>query len=107
LAFYRMDERRVTDYPLFGVQTRPAKANSIKYPMAGDSSHTVTLGIYHLMSDRLVYLNTQGTYDHYLTNITWTPDSKFIYISWVNREQNKMELRKYDAVSGGLVSVDY
>lgn len=107
LAFYRMDERRVTDYPLFGIQSRPAKANSIKYPMAGDSSHTVTLGIYHLMSDRLVYLNTQGTYDHYLTNITWTPDSKFIYISWVNREQNKMELRKYDAVSGGLVSVDY
>ena len=107
LAFYRMDERRVTDYPLFGIQSRPAKANSIKYPMAGDSSHTVTLGIYHLMSDRLVYLNTQGTYDHYLTNITWTPDSKFVYISWVNREQNKMELRKYDAVSGGLVSVDY
>ena len=107
LAFYRMDERRVTDYPLFGVQTRPAKANSIKYPMAGDSSHTVTLGIYHLLSDRLVYLNTQGTYDHYLTNITWTPDSKFIYVSWVNRDQNKMELRKYDAVSGGLVSVDY
>lgn len=107
LAFYRMDERRVTDYPLFGVQTRPAKANSIKYPMAGDSSHTVTLGVYHLLSDQLVYLNTQGTYDHYLTNITWTPDSKFIYVSWVNRDQNKMELRKYDAVSGGLVSVDY
>ncbi|MFM2255936.1 MAG: hypothetical protein RLZZ47_1425, partial [Bacteroidota bacterium] len=98
LAFYRMDERRVTDYPLFGIQSRPAKANSIKYPMAGDSSHTVTLGVYHLLSDRLVYLNTQGTYDHYLTNITWTPDSKFIYVSWVNRDQNKMELRKYDAV---------
>jgi len=41
LAFYRMDERRVTDYPMFGIQPRPAKANSIKYPMAGDSSHTV------------------------------------------------------------------
>ena len=107
LAFYRMDERRVTDYPLFGIQSRPAKANSIKYPMAGDSSHTVTLGVYHLSSDRLVYLNTQGTYDQYFTNITWTPDSKFIYVSWVNRDQNKMELRKYDAVSGGLVSIDY
>ena len=107
LAFYRMDERRVTDYPLFGIQSRPAKANSLKYPMAGDSSHTVTLGVYHLSSDQLIYLNTQGTYDHYLTNITWTPDNKFIYVSWVNRDQNKMELRKYDAVSGGLVSVDY
>ncbi|MFN4940683.1 MAG: DPP IV N-terminal domain-containing protein, partial [Bacteroidota bacterium] len=107
LAFYRMDERRVTDYPLFGIQSRPAKANSLKYPMAGDSSHTVTLGVYHLSSDQLIYLNTQGTYDHYLTNITWTPDNKFIYVSWVNRDQNKMELRKYDAVSGGLVSIDY
>jgi dipeptidyl-peptidase-4 len=60
-----------------------------------------------LSSDQLIYLNTQGTYDHYLTNITWTPDNKFIYVSWVNRDQNKMELRKYDAVSGGLVSIDY
>jgi dipeptidyl-peptidase-4 len=107
LAFYRMDERRVTDYPMFGIQTRPAKANSIKYPMAGDSSHTVTVGVYHIESKRLIYLNTQGTYDHYLTNVTWTPDGKFIYISWVNRDQNKMELRKYDVVSGALVSVDY
>ncbi len=107
LAFYRMDERRVKDYPLFGIQSRPAKANSIKYPMAGDSSHTVTVGVYHLESDRMVYLNTQGSYDHYLTNITWTPDGKYLYISWVNRDQNKMELRKYDVVSGGLVSVDY
>ncbi|MEK0440445.1 MAG: hypothetical protein RLZZ504_1361, partial [Bacteroidota bacterium] len=107
LAFYRMDERRVTDYPMFGIQPRPAKANSIKYPMAGDSSHTVTVGVYHIESKRLVYLNTQGSYDHYLTNVTWTPDGKFIYISWVNRDQNKMELRKYDAISGALVSVDY
>ena len=89
LAFFRMDERRVTDYPMFGIQPRPAKANSIKYPMAGDSSHTVTVGVYHIESKRLVYLNTQGTYDHYLTNITWTPDNKFIYVSWVNREQKK------------------
>ncbi|MBM3438069.1 MAG: S9 family peptidase [Bacteroidetes bacterium] len=107
LAFYRMDEQRVTDYPMFGIQPRPAKANSIKYPMAGDSSHTVTVGVYHLESKRLVYLNTQGSYDHYLTNITWTPDGKYIYVSWVNRDQNKMELRKYDGVSGALMSVDY
>lgn len=107
LAFYRMDERRVSEYPMFGIQSRPAKPNGIKYPMAGDSSHTVTVGVYHIESKRTVFLNTQGTYDHYLTNITWTPDGKYIYITWVNRDQNRMELRKYDAVSGGLVGVDY
>ncbi len=107
LAFYRMDERRVHNYPMFGIQDRPATPSAIKYPMAGDSSHTVTVGVYHLLSHHVVYLNTQGDYDQYLTNITWTPDGNYIYISWVNRDQNTMELRKYDAISGSLIGIDY
>lgn len=107
LAFYRMDERRVHNYPMFGIQDRPANPSTIKYPMAGDSSHTVTVGVYHLLLHHIVYLNTQGEYDQYLTNITWTPDGNYIYISWINRDQNTMELRKYDAISGSMIGIDY
>ena len=74
LAFYRKDEKRVTDYPIFSIKPRPAKADEFKYPMAGDSSHTVSIGIFDRNSDvGALYLKTEGPYDQYLTNITWSP----------------------------------
>ncbi len=102
LAFYRMDERRVTEYPIFSITPRPAQPEQFRYPMAGDSSHTVTIGVYNLQKNNLVYLKTDGPYDQYLTNITWSPDEKYIYVAWVNREQNEMQLRKYNAKTGKL-----
>jgi dipeptidyl-peptidase-4 len=103
LAFYRMDERRVTDYPLFSIAERPAKPSTIKYPMAGDSSHTVTIGLYNLLTNKTIYLNTSGQYDQYLTNVTWSPDGNSIYVAIVNREQNEMSLNQYSAQDGSLM----
>lgn len=103
LAFYRMDEQRVKKYPMFDISSRPAKPTEIRYPMAGDSSHTVTLGVYNTQTGKTIYLNTAGTYDHYLTNITWSPDGKSIYLFWVNRDQNKTELREYSSADGNLI----
>src|SRR6266516_4370280 len=39
LAFYRMDQSMVTDYPIIDWTTTPAHVDLIKYPMAGDKSH--------------------------------------------------------------------
>lgn len=104
LAFYRMDEKRVTDYPVLNVSKRPASESKIKYPMAGDSSHTVTIGVYNTFTEELIYLQTAGPYDQYLTNITWGSDG-LIYVAWVNREQNRMELRRYNPSNGQLDKV--
>lgn len=101
LAFYRMDERVVKNYPLISVASRPATESEIRYPMAGDSSHTVTIGIFNTYTEEIVYLKTEGPYDQYLTNVVWGPDG-FIYLAWVNREQNKMQLRRYNPSNGAL-----
>lgn len=101
LAFYRMDEKVVKTYPLVDVGVRPAHESEIKYPMAGDSSHTVTIGVYNTFTEELVYLKTDGPYDQYLTNITWGPDG-LLYLAWVNRDQNKMQLRRYNTSNGEL-----
>lgn len=107
VAFYRMDERRVSKYPMFDVSPRPAKPTETRYPMAGDSSHTVTVGIYNTISEEIVYLKTEGPYDQYLTNITWSPDGEFIYLAWVSRNQKHMQLRRYNAATGILDKVIY
>jgi len=105
LAFYRKDEKSVTDYPIYDLTTDPATHRNIKYPTAGDSSHTVTLGIYDIEESTIFYLDVDGPYDQYLTNITWSPDGEFIYIAYVNREQDHMELQKYSAETGQLEKV--
>ena len=110
LAFYRMDQSMVADYPLVNTKAREAEVKPIKYPMAGMKSHEVTVGVYDVASEKVVYLNTaRDTTVHeremYLTNITWSPDEKNIYIAKVNREQNHMWLEQYDAVTGAFVKV--
>ncbi|MDR0427886.1 MAG: S9 family peptidase [Dysgonamonadaceae bacterium] len=100
LAFYRMDESMVTDYPLVDISAREAKLKNIKYPMAGNAGHEVTLGIYSMQSGNTVYMKTGEPKDHYLTNVSWDPTEKYIYIAELNREQNHMQLNKYSVETG-------
>ncbi len=108
LAFYRMDQSMVEDYPIVDTKAREAEVRNIKYPMAGMKSHEVTVGVWDCASQKLVYLNTaRDTTVHeremYLTNIAWSPDEKYVYIAKVNREQNHMWLEQYDAATGDFV----
>lgn len=100
LAFYRMDQSMVTDYPIIDWSTRPAHNENIKYPMAGDKSHHVTLGVYNAGTKQTIYIKTGEPAEQYLTNIAWSPDDRFVYIAVLNREQNHMQLNQYDAVTG-------
>ncbi len=100
LAFYRMDESMVTDYPLVDVSERVAQLKDIKYPMAGMKSHQVTLGIFDVMTQKTTFLKTGTPKEKYLTNIAWSPDEKYIYIAELNRGQDTCKLVRYDAVTG-------
>jgi dipeptidyl aminopeptidase/acylaminoacyl peptidase len=100
LAFYRMDESMVTDYPTVHVDERTAKARPFKYPMAGMKSHEVTLGVFRLSDKRTVWLKTGRPKEKYLTNIAWSPDGKSIYIAELNRGQDTCRLVRYSAKTG-------
>lgn len=103
LAFYRMDQSMVTDYPIIDWSQHPAKNENIKYPMAGDKSHQVTVGVYNAATKTTVYLKTGEPAEQYLTNIAWSPDDKFVYIAVLNRAQNDMKLNQYDAATGDFI----
>lgn len=102
LAFYRMDESMVAEYPLVEIDEGVAKAKPIRYPMAGKASHHVTMGIYSVADDRVVWLQTRGAADHYLTNPAWSPDGDFLYLAELNRGQDTMRLNCYDARTGAF-----
>ena len=100
LAFYRMDQSMVADYPQVNIYTREAAYEPDKYPMAGMTSHKVTVGVYDVAADKTVYLDAGDPTDRYFTNIAWSPDSKTVYMFELNRGQNDCRLVSYDAATG-------
>ena len=116
LAFYRMDQSMVTDYPQVDIpdpEVVPDSGSRIatyapdKYPMAGETSHKVTLGVYDLTTQKLVYLKAGDPTDRYFTNVAWSPDAKTIYMFELNRDQNDCRLVSYDAETGDKLKVLY
>jgi len=96
LAFYQKDESNVTSYPLVNVTTVPATLNSIKYPMAGQGSEMAKIGVYNLKTNSTSYLKIDTSDEHYLTNLTWSPNNEQILLTEVDRAQNRYELNSYD-----------
>ena len=104
LAYYEMDERMVSEYPLYKLSDTPASAKMLRYPTAGSKSHHVVVKVKNMYdhSDPIT-IKTTGDKEQYLTNISWTPDEKYLLIAIVNRAQNHMWLNKYDATSGDFI----
>ncbi len=117
LAFYRMDQSMVSDYPLVTIpeldwkpkagQSRIATPEPIKYPMAGETSHQVTVGVYNIKSGKIIYLKAGDPTDRYFTNIAWSPDGNTIYMFELNRDQNDCRLVSYNAENGNKITELY
>ena len=104
LAFYRKDESRVTEFPLLDIRTRTGELRNIRYPMNGMVSELISLGVYDIVSGKTVYLDvTDFTPERYLTNVSWSPDSKYIYVQVVDRSQHNMRLNQYNASTGAYM----
>ena len=107
LAFYRMDQSMVADYPQVNTFKREAELEPDKYPMAGMTSHQVTIGIFDLETEKTIYLNVGDPTDRYFTNIAWGPDDKTLYLYELNRDQNHCTLDAYDVETGNKIRTLY
>jgi dipeptidyl-peptidase 4 len=103
LAFYGNNEGPVSEYPLVDITQRSALPKMIPYPMAGMSSEEVQVMVYDIESGETITLDAKETKDRYFTNISWSPDEKYIYIAELNRDQDHMEFKCYNAINGKFV----
>jgi len=103
LAFYQKDETNVHDYPLLDNSKTPGELVSIKYPMAGQKSEIAHVGIYDIESKGTWYISAMHGEENYLTNLSWTPDNKYVVVAEVNRDQNHMWLNVFSAKNGKFV----
>ncbi len=103
IAFYRMDQSMVTDYPIIDWSVVPAVNKNIKYPMAGTPSHHVTLGVYDIKTNKKTFLNIEGDPEQYLTAISWSPLSNSVFVGVLNRDQNDLKMNQYNASTGSFM----
>ena len=113
LAFYRMDQSMVTDYPLVDVPELDDSTRVIaepapeKYPMAGQTSHLVWVGVLDVATGDTVYLKAGDSTDRYFSNISWNPAGDIVYMMEGNRDQNVVDLVAYDAMTGNRIKSLY
>lgn len=100
LAFYQMDERMVSNYPIVNTKTRIATLENERYPMAGMKSHEVILKVYDLGTESFISLKTGEPVEQYLTTVSWNPNGKTIYTGILNRGQNHLKFNAYNAETG-------
>jgi dipeptidyl-peptidase-4 len=104
LAYYEMDERMVTQYPLYKLSDTPATTTMLRYPTAGKASHHVLVKVKNLTNDsEPITIKTTGDPEQYLTNVSWSADENYVLIAKINRAQNHMWFNKYDAKTGAFV----
>lgn len=103
LAFYRMDETMVTTYMLEDIGTKPSSFTAIRYPMAGQASHHVTIGVHDLATGNTVFLKTGEPLDQYLTNISWEPGDQHLLVAHIDRATENLRMVRYDAATGEAV----
>lgn len=104
LAFYAKDERMVKEYPLVNTSVRQAEPRMIRYPMAGMKSEEVKLKVFNTETGRTTTLYTNAHPETYLTCVTWAPDGRSIYIALLNRGQDHLVLKRFDAESGSATA---
>lgn len=103
LAFIRFDESLVPNFSMDVYQKELyPRAQTFKYPKAGEKNAAVSLHIYSLDS-KVSKQITIGNYDNfYIARLKWTNDPNLVSIQVLNRHQDNLDLLFVDAVSGNV-----
>ena len=104
VAVYRVDESRVTSFPLLDISSRTGSLKSVKYPMNGMASERVDLCICDTLGNIRCTLNVnEFTDERYLAGVSWTPDSRALLVQVLDRSQHHLKMNLYDAADGSLL----
>jgi dipeptidyl-peptidase-4 len=107
LAYLRFDESEVKQYTLAYYDSLYPSLFTYKYPKAGEDNSAVSLHVYNLKGSMRKTLLWTGK-DHYIPRLYWLHRGEGLLALLMNRDQNRIEFYRYDALSGQkeLVYVD-
>jgi len=104
IAYYEMDERPVTRYPIMDMSSPTGGTEYTRYPQAGEANPIVRVGVVEVSgagaNAETRWMDTGANTDVYLARVNWLPDSRRIAIQRLNRGQNQLDLLFCDVSNG-------
>jgi dipeptidyl-peptidase-4 len=92
IVFYRFDESPVFKMTMMNLLPFEAKRVSVTYPKAGMDNPIVKIGIVSIENQKISWVDLDYNEEIYIARTIWTPDSKWLTIQTLNRDQNRIDL---------------
>jgi len=105
IAYYEMDERQVTHYPLTDMSSPVGATEFERFPQAGEPNPIVHVGVVSLTGGDTKWMDTGANTDVYLARVVWLRDSSRVAIERLNRAQNQLDLLFCDAAGGACKTI--
>jgi dipeptidyl-peptidase-4 len=105
LAYYEMDERPVTRYPILDMSSPLGATVYTRFPQAGEANPIVRVGVVAVSGGETKWMDSGANTDVYLPRVYWLADSRRVAIERLNRGQNRLDLVFADASSGASQTI--
>ncbi|HKV05496.1 MAG TPA: DPP IV N-terminal domain-containing protein [Candidatus Acidoferrales bacterium] len=105
IAYYEMDERPVTRYPIMDMSSPVGAVEYTRFPQAGEANPIVRLGVVSVDGGESKWMDAGADTDVYLARVVWLRDSRRIAIERLNRAQNRLDLLFCDAATGASETI--
>ena len=100
IAYYEMDERPVTRYPIMDMSSPAGAIEYTRFPQAGEANPIVRVGVVPVAGGETMWMDTGADTDIYPARVEWLRDSQRVAIERLNRAQNRLDLLFCDASTG-------
>lgn len=100
IAFLRFDDSLVPKFPLINYSDLHGAVEWEHYPKPGDPNPIVKMGIAHINTNKVVWIDEDEKADQYTAWSFWTPDSKEIFYQVLNRGQNDLQVLSANPETG-------
>ncbi len=105
IAYYEMDERPVTRYPIMDMSSPVGAMEYTRFPQAGEANPIVRVGVVSITGGETRWMDTGADTDVYLARVDWLRDSRRVAIQRLNRAQNRLDLLFCDASTGASQTI--
>jgi dipeptidyl-peptidase-4 len=101
IAFWRFDQTAVRPFYLLDADSLYPTLVPVRYPKAGTPNSNVRIGVAELATHRTTWIDLGADADIYVSAMDFADSPAEIWLTRLNRHQNRMDLLLADARSGG------
>src|SRR5256712_10630075 len=100
IAFWRFDQTAIRPFYLVNDDSLYPKLVPVRYPKAGTTNSTVKIGVTEVATGRTSWVDLGADKDSYVAAMDFADSPNDLWLTRLNRHQNRLDLLLADATSG-------